>query len=200
MLKKLLLCTLLFTSVLSDELKLNNKMKNAYESIQASIALLPDAQQKIIKDEVLKEYQKYYSINNQKSPITIFYFADSNITSKAFERFSLAINKINITGKVVFRGLINGSFTGSANFLKEIKKDNNIKNIDFFPIHFHSFEYFNLNEVPAYALSICNNEQFRFSDCDHKYLIRGDISLRDFFEILNNYTNEYERYYHILKE
>jgi len=181
---------------------LKDKMEDAYSSIYNSASILPINQSKIIKEEVTKEYEKYTQIYKtpNKSSITIFYFVDSGISNMAIERFSMAVNKIGVTGKVMYRGLINNSFQESANLVKNIQEKEKIKNIDFYPIHFHSFKKFQLEEVPAYALSICNNEQFRFSDCEHKYLIKGDISLTSFFEKIKEYGKEYEEYYYFLLE
>jgi len=178
------------------------KMEDAYSAIYNSASMLPEKQSKIIKEKVSNEYEKHTKIykNPNKSSITVFYFVDSGITDTAIERFSIAINKIGVTGKVMYRGLINNSFQESANLVKNIQTEKEIKNIDFYPIHFHSFNKFKLEAVPAYALSICNNEQFRFADCKHKYLIKGDISLASFFEKIKEYGKEYEEYYYALLE
>jgi len=198
---------LISTTLFSDEnIHINELYKNAYSSITQS-ALISNANQEI-QDNIKKEYSKYsdiVDINNNKSELTIFYFVDSLVDNVSIENFSNAINKLTnhnlkVDGKVMFRGLINDSFKESGDFVLKLKENNNVKNIEFYPIHFHSFKYFKLSRVPAYALSVCNNNNFKFSECNHKYLIRGNIALQSFFQLLMEENKEYEDYYYTLLE
>lgn len=63
-----------------------------------------------------------------------------------------------------------------------------------FKIHVHpwAFKNLELKKVPAYLLSYCDNDNYRYKQCDNKYLIRGDISLYYFFNQINKNKKEYE--------
>lgn len=135
--------------------------------------------------------------------LTIFYFVDSSVTNVMLKNFSNYISKLKkhnpkIMGKVMLRGLINDDFKFSANFFDSITRKENITNLEYYPIHFNSFKYFKLERVPAYALSNCSSENFSFNECEHEYLIRGDISLLSFFEILSQENNKFNKNYHQL--
>ncbi len=83
---------------------------------------------------------------------------------------------------------------GVYSFLRYLR-DNGISSKDV-SIHIHpwGFDYFGLKRVPAFALSHCKND-FRFNTCEHKYLIKGNITLTSFFEILVNQDKNMLEYY-----
>lgn len=148
--------------------------------------------------------KKYIENYDNNKYTTIFYFVDSKVTNVMLKNFSNYINKLkrfnpNLMGKVMTRGLINDDFKETAVFFKTITEEEQIKNIEYYPIHFHSFKHFNLEYVPAYALSLCNSE-FDFKRCEHKYLVKGDISLLSFLEIVSTENKEYLKLYNSLGE
>ena len=62
------------------------------------------------------------------------------------------------------------------------------------------FEYFHLKRVPALALAHCTNASPMVKDCKIKYLMRGDMHLEYFFNVISekNKNPEYKKYYRIL--
>lgn len=62
-------------------------------------------------------------------------------------------------------------------------------------VHPWAFQDLGLKQVPAYLLSYCNNDDFRFKECDNKYIIKGNISLEYFFNEIAK-TNEYFKEHH----
>lgn len=157
-----------------------------------------------LQKEIVSETKELINTYDDKKYLTIFYFVDSSVTNVMLKTFSNYINKLkkhnpNIMGKVMMRGLINDDFKYTSNFFDSITRNENILNLEYYPIHFNSFKYFKLEKVPAYALSNCSKENFSFRECEHEYLIRGDLSLLGFFEILSKENKKFnENYYQIL--
>ena len=175
--------------------------KNAFENLKYQNSLL-DRKGYFTKkiDQLQKEFEEY-----NKSNMTIMFFISSDIRLESLKGFVEHIKKLrrrgyNITGRVMFRGWINDEIDGIANWLKQKEKDG-LSRTPHVKYQFHpwAFRYFSLNKVPAYALSSCK-EDFRFRDCDNKYLMKGDISLVEFFNILKEHHKEYEKVYFDLIE
>lgn len=88
---------------------------------------------------------------------------------------------------------------GVFKYLRKLR-DNNISsaNVGLYA-HPWAFKYFHLKKVPAYALSICKSDE-RFKNCDHKYLVHGDISLLSFFSVVSDADKKYKDIYYKLNE
>lgn len=157
-------------------------------------------------DFYLKE-QKNYSetrmlAQKEFKSFTIFYFISEDTSIDLIRNFSYEIEKLKeldkgINGLLLTRGLIGGSFDSMANYVQNLQNEK-IKKLE---VTFHpwAFEYFNLEKVPAYAISYCK-EDFRFKTCEHKYLVRGELSLTNFFEIVSDEDENYKKYYQKLIE
>lgn len=150
-------------------------------------------------NKLINDIQKKHE-NYEKTQITIFYFVSSDMKLESFKHFVVSIDKLkrrgyNVVGRVLFRGLINDSMDGIPNWLKEKKSQSlpmssNVK----YQFHPWAFKYFKLNKVPAYAISNCS-EDFTFRTCDNKYLIKGDVTLTEVFDILSKSHKEYKKTY-----
>ena len=148
---------------------------------------------------LINDIQKKHE-NYEKSQITIFYFVSSDMKIESFKHFVVSIDKLkrrgyNVVGRVFFRGLINDSLDGIPNWLKEKKSQSlpmssNVK----YQFHPWAFKYFKLNKVPAYAISNCA-EDFTFRTCDNKFLIKGDVTLTEVFDIISKTHKEYKKTY-----
>lgn len=66
-------------------------------------------------------------------------------------------------------------------------------------IQFHpqAFKDLDLNKVPAYLLSRCHQD-FRFQTCKHIAVVRGNVSLLSFFEMLKEDKPEFGEFYEAL--
>lgn len=126
----------------------------------------------------------------------LFYFFSESMSMKNIENILIQFQRfreINNNSKIYivlnglpskkimqkFRGLYKDELAG----LFKIK------------VHPSMYSYYNLQSVPAFAMASCP-EDFRFKKCllDKSPLIRGNISLNDFFEILAQKEPEiYER-------
>jgi len=137
---------------------------------------------------------------NEKTQVTIFYFASSDMKAEAFKSFVEHIKKLkkskpNIIGRVLFRGLIDGTMDGITFWLKKLEEKGLKRTADVkYQFHPWAFKHFELERVPAYVLSTCKRD-FTFRTCDNKYLVKGDISLVNFFEFLSEQNEKYKEYY-----
>lgn len=176
----------------------SNKMEDFINVLENNISVL-NANKRIVK-----ETKKLINEFDQEKYITIFYFVDSEVTNVMLKHFSNSINKLKniepeLLGKVMLRGLIDNNFKKTATYFKDITKKEDITNIEFYPIHFHSFKYFSLERVPAYSLSLCT-KNFKFKSCEHLYLVKGDINLSSFLEIVTNENPKFKNLYYALGE
>lgn len=152
-------------------------------------------------EKVIEESEEY-----NETQITFFFFASSDLDISNFNNFIGSVDKLqrrgyNVVGRVIFFGLIDGSFDGMANWLKTNKNDNGLKSSPNIKYQFHpwAFEYFDIKRVPAFALSSCKKD-FRFKTCDNKYLIKGNISFLNFIETLSDNNKDYKKMYFDLVE
>ncbi|WP_418181231.1 TrbC family F-type conjugative pilus assembly protein (plasmid) [Aliarcobacter lanthieri] len=158
-----------------------------------------------LNDHIKNEIDKFNDKNkNEKEfkSFTIFYFISENTSKDLIKSFSYEITKlkeldITIDALLLTRGLIGGSFDKMAEYVKSLQ-DLGIQKID---LSFNpwAYEYFDLQQVPAYALSYCERD-YRFKTCNHKYLLRGELSLTNFFEIVSDENQYYKKYYQKLIE
>lgn len=180
-----------------------NDLNNFFNQMPKTLDLLD--KEGNLKAYLEKESNKQYDIEeNQKNfkSFRIFYFITEDTSKDLIKNFSYEIEKIkeideNIEALVLTNGLIGGSFDKMATFVKKLQ-DFGVKkiNVGFNP---WAYEYFKLDKVPAYALSYCEKD-YRFKNCKHKFLAKGEISLTQFFEIVSDEENGYKKYYQKLIE
>lgn len=180
-----------------------NDLNNFFNQMPKTLSLLD--KEGNLQAYLDKETNKQYDIEeNQKNfkSFKIFYFITEDTSKDLIRNFSYEIQKIkeideNIEALVLTNGLIGGSFDKMASFVKGLQ-DFGVKkiNVGFNP---WAYEYFKLDKVPAYALSYCEKD-YRFKNCKHKFLAKGEISLTQFFEIVSDEENGYKKYYQKLIE
>lgn len=152
----------------------NNQPKEEFErNFQVIKPLLTPKQQEYIQKR-LDDYD-----NTQKKILTIFYFTTADFVDKGVKNLSNGLKKLstkyNIQGMVVLNGF-------PKNFTSFIQENYAQKNTEVkIKVHPYIYQYFSLQEVPAYALSACKmGDSFRFKECDNFYLVKGEGSLEDF--------------------
>ncbi|MFX4240172.1 TrbC family F-type conjugative pilus assembly protein [Aliarcobacter butzleri] len=181
-----------------------NDLNSFFKQIPETLNLLDKegSLQTYLENQTNKQYDIEENQKQFKS-FKIFYFITEDTSKDLIKNFSYEIQKIkeldeNIEALVLTNGLIGGSFDKMAEFVKGLQ-DFGIKkiNIGFNP---WAYEYFKLDRVPAYALSYCDKNNYRFKTCKHKFLAKGEISLTQFFEIVSDEENGYKKYYQKLIE
>lgn len=85
-------------------------------------------------------------------------------------------------------------------YLKNLREKNISSSNVKFHVHPWAFKSLNLNVVPAYVLSYCDNENFRFRDCENKFIAKGNITLDYFMKIIADKNNNYIKYYETLQK
>ena len=85
-------------------------------------------------------------------------------------------------------------------YLKELKEYGiSSKNVNF---HVHPWAYkeLGLEVVPAYLLTYCDNDDFRYKYCSNKFLIKGNISLQYFLTKVSEEDKYYNKFVYSLQE
>ena len=85
-------------------------------------------------------------------------------------------------------------------YLKNLREKNISSSNVKFHVHPWAFKSLNLNLVPAYVLSYCDNENFRFRDCENKFIAKGNITLEYFIKLIADKNNDYIKYYETLQK
>lgn len=135
---------------------------------------------------------------------TIFYFYSENMPFSTIKNLIPQIKRFkeikpNSQFFIVFNGFPKKSF------FKKLRKlySDSIKNILTVKVHPFIYKYYKLKMVPAYAYIKCGiGNKFRFNQClkDDSLLVRGDISLNGFWEILSNHNKKYLKTYNKMIE
>lgn len=136
-----------------------------------------------------------YKVNNIKNLVT---------NTKLIDTFTIidiyGKNKtINIDLKVNSNGELKviSEFTpkGMYRYLTELKEYGFQSPSTKFHVHPLVFESLNLKVVPAYLLTYCDNEDFRYKECKNEFLLRGNITLTEFLKTVSNKDKNYDKYY-----
>lgn len=126
------------------------------------------------------EYKKIVD-DNKKRPY-LFYFTSTSVPIKSFQDFLISTYKVS--NKVpelrvvqYFRGI--GDFYNYAreaiDFSSQSDVNLNMAKMLRIKIHPKRFKEFNITKVPALVYAECFNNYYSDSDCDVKYIIRGDV-------------------------
>lgn len=173
--------------------------KNFYNMISKSSTYLD--KNNTLQKEIDAQYEVTKNREANLQGFTVFMFISETTPVEQIKSFSYSIEKLKkvhpgINGLVLTRGLVGGGFDTMAEYVRNFQH----YGISKLEVAFHpwAFDYFKLDEVPAFALSYCNNEDFRFKQCEHKYLIRGEMSLRAFLEFIMEKDNTYSKYFYEL--
>jgi len=149
----------------------------------------------------------YYSSKKKEFP-TIFYFTSASVPKQNFYNILLSINKLKETYQIqsaqIFKDI---EFKSLSKYLKKITKnrenntslDTALNNAMLFRFDPKSFKKLNITKVPVLAFAMCKGDAYP-SDCDIKYIIRGDVSLTKFFFLISEIDNNYLSYYQKLIE
>lgn len=158
----------------------------------------------IIENEVIKIEKE--NAEYEKSQITLFYFVSSDLDISNFNDFIAGVDKLksvgyNIVGRTIFRGLIGDGMDGIPNWLIENENEKDLKRTPNVKYQFNpfAFKHFSLEKVPAFAISSCK-KRFKFKTCEHKYLVKGNISFQNFLEILKENNPSYKQMFFDLVE
>lgn len=163
------------------------------------------AQKSVLKYGQFNEHNMSKVFQNQnntdiKREQTYMYMYSSSMPIVTLQNLIPQIKKMKeIQPNATFYVVLNGF--PPASFWKELKgiyKEDN-KNLFSVKIHPKIYETYHLSYVPAWIKTDCPKE-FKFKQCDteRSFLVKGDISFFDFFELLVKQDTSYLQTYHQL--
>lgn len=147
-----------------------------------------------------KLHSKYGTIKilkDGKFEINNGYEYDIKMQFEEEKTVSINIEKDVLLNLVVAKSIKNGKYyfkqkqspNGMARFMQKIINNKaTSKNIKLM-VHPWAFKEMNLEDVPVLMYSFCRDD-FRFKECENKYVVKGDISLTSFFELVSQYHKE----------
>lgn len=134
---------------------------------------------------------------------TIFYLFSTSQTEYSLYNFISAVSKLESLNKnIKYYGVVQGMLNKTEldmlykpfKFEKELGAKTIIK---MHPLMYRDLE---LKRVPAYLFSKCSAGEFKYKNCENKYLVRGDISLHKALEIVSVEDSSYLDYLHLLEK
>jgi len=137
----------------------------------------------------------------EKQVDTIFYLFSKSQNNYDFYNF---IKDISLLKSVKYYGVVQGML--SKKDLDELyipfKFDKTLSDKAIIKMQPFIYRDLKLKRVPAYLFSKCSSssENFKYSECKNKYLVRGDISLHQALEIVSKKDNYYLQYLNIIEK
>ncbi|CAA6815407.1 MAG: Unknown protein [uncultured Campylobacterales bacterium] len=177
-----------------------------------------------IPDHVLNMYEKQLPAKDRwlvdsykkevellKNPIlvdTIFHFVSASVPLANISNTLTSVNKLKSKyPDLEYRNIYEGISGDSIDQIKELNRYMNEDLNDsgsfehfYMKIDFNVFRKFNITKAPALAFAQCNKRSIYPSDCEIKYLVRGDIKLDYFFSLIGEDNSSLKEYYFELIE
>jgi hypothetical protein len=164
-----------------------------------------------------KEFKKVYNIianykkRDNKERDFIFYLTSESVPTQSMLNIIYQVGllqkygNIDIKTKQFFIGFPKDFKSLLTKFKDEIEKRNPaqkklIENNSGIKIDPRIFSYFNLKKVPAIVLAKCKGLNPDIKKCKYKFILRGDASLLEFFEKVQNFDKKYKKYSQTLIE
>lgn len=162
----------------------------------------PNIAKNLLGHNQFKMYEDSLNLlkQNKEKKLTVFYLTSTSI-AKGAKSFDRLIQKLNDSDKEVQGFIVLRGFTDTKTMMDFLVNayDSGVKGT--LKIHPLIFDTFNVQRVPAFALSYCpSDDNFAFKECDNKFLTMGDITLTDFFRMVSSKDKKYESYYFKLIE
>ncbi|MFA6195337.1 MAG: TrbC family F-type conjugative pilus assembly protein [Sulfurimonas sp.] len=134
---------------------------------------------------------------------TIFYFFSTSQSEYALYNFVNKVSKLeSINKKLKYYGVVQGMLQESEleKLYKPFEFNESLGEKTIIKMHPIMYKDLNLKKVPAYLFSKCSIGEFKYKDCDNKFLVRGDITLEKALEIVSSEDKSYLDYLHLLEK
>lgn len=148
-------------------------------------------------DSFKNKYKKVVD-DNKKRPY-LFYFTSTSVPTKSFQDFLISTYKIS---KKVPELRVVQYFRGIGNFYDYARKaidfssqsDINLNMAKMLKIKIHPkrFKEFNITKVPALIYAECFNNYYSDSNCDIKYIVRGDIDTASALDLFSHDDKQFK--------
>jgi len=147
-----------------------------------------------INDDGVWEYKVNKGVDTNLLPKkSIFNDTISYEDYKTKQKHKLEVELI--VEEKVLKVVVKNSPDGMYHYLNDIRAKTELQPEDMeFYVNPWVFKQFNLEKVPAYALSKCKLP-FKFKHCEALYLAKGEMNLATFFQILGDKTPSYKKFY-----
>lgn len=188
---------------IKGKILLNNYPENLVDEVNRKLDFLVEPFEKDSGKGIIKVYgdgsytYKVKSINgmkpNEKYQDIFHYVKKDGSTGNIILELKVDRNtKLKIIGETIVDSMVP--------YLKNLREKNIASNNVKFHIHPWAFNALKLSVVPAYVFSFCNSENFRFRDCENKYIVKGNITLDFFIKLIADKNSDYNKYYKSLQE
>lgn len=141
---------------------------------------------------------------NPEQVDTIFYLFSSSLDSFSLFNFvdeAVSLEKVN--PKIKYYGVVQGILNEKElnRFYKPFEGIQRLDSKAVIKMHPFIFRKLKLKEVPAILFSKCGHgNNFKFKECENKYLVRGSVSLINALGIVSEMDSSYEKYLQILEQ
>lgn len=163
----------------------------------------PTSTKALVMPEKYKHIQDLADNIKEKNPlITITYLTSSSVPLSSHQSYAINAMKLmeefNLQANMCMIGIESKKFPSFiSGLMSELDTiDNFDASMEFCP---ELFETLDVKRVPAYAVSVCENKNLHPEECEVKYLVRGDITLKYMLEKLSEKNKYFEEFYNALK-
>ena len=151
-----------------------------------------------ISDEKLKEITG--SLDGSyidKKVDTVFYLFSTSQTEYSLYNFVQNSHKLeSVNSDFKYYGVVQGLLNKQQleELYKPFKYKKELEGKAIIKMHPLMFKDLELTRVPAYLFSSCPSNEFKYKECDNKFIVRGDISFVEALEIVAKEDKHYEKY------
>lgn len=134
---------------------------------------------------------------------TIFYLFSTSLTEYSFYNFVSVASKLERANKgIKYYGVVQGILneTELDKLHAPFKFEKTLGEKAIIKMHPLMFRDLELKRVPAYLFSKCSVDEFKYKECENKFLVRGDISLHKALEIVTQEDKSYLKYLNLLEK
>ena len=128
---------------------------------------------------------------------TFFYLFSTSQTKYSLYSFMQNVNKLeSVNSEIKYYGVVQGILNKSQldELQKPFKYEKDLREKVVIKMHPIMFKDLKLKRVPVYLFSSCPSNEFKYKDCENKYIVRGDISFVEALEIVVKEDKYYEKY------
>jgi len=184
--------------VIKENKEILNTLSHNQKIVETKIPWITKNMIKGISKEQLKIITQQISNNAKNTKVdTIFYLFSTSQSEYVLYNFIKEANQLESVNKdIKYYGVVQGILTKKQlqKLYTPFKFDKNLEGkatIKMQPFIYRDLE---LKRVPAFLFSKCSARNFKYEECENKYLIRGEISLQEALEIVSKEDNSYTKY------
>lgn len=133
---------------------------------------------------------------------TIFYLFSTSQNPYVFYNFIQEANKLeSINEDIKYYGVLQGMINHDEldKLYKPFKYKKHLEGKAKIKMQFFIYKDLDLDRVPAFLFSKCPSKNFKYSECENKYLVRGEISLLEALNVVSKENDDYLKYLEVLE-